>query len=36
MDGIAKIVNACLAALRPVMHALWREKCVEIGIFSDE
>ena len=36
MDGIAKIVNACLAALRPVLHALWREKCVEIGIFSDE
>ncbi|CAN0173407.1 unnamed protein product, partial [Ascophyllum nodosum] len=36
MDGVAKIVNACLAALRPVMHALWRDKCVEIGIFSDE
>ena len=36
MDGIAKIVNACLAALRPVLHALWRNKCVEIGIFSDE
>ena len=35
MDGIARIVNACLAALRPVLHALWREKCVEIGIFSD-
>ena len=33
MDGIAKIVNACLAALRPVLHALWRNKCVEIGIF---
>ena len=28
MDGIAKIVNACLAALRPVLHALWRDKCV--------
>ena len=36
MDGIAKIVNACLAALRPVLNALWRDKCVEIGIFSDE
>ena len=36
MDGVAKIVNACLAALSPVMHALWRDKCVEIGIFSDE
>ena len=33
MDGIAKIVNSCLAALRPVLHALWRDKCVEIGIF---
>ena len=36
MDGIAKIVNACLAALRPVLNALWRDKCVQIGIFSDE
>ena len=36
LDGIAKIVNACLAALRPVLHALWRDKCVEIGIFSEE
>ena len=36
MDGIAKIVNACFVALRPVLHALWRDKCVEIGIFSDE
>ena len=36
MDGIAKIVNACLAALRPVLHHLWRDKCVQIGIFSDE
>ena len=36
MDGTARIVNACLAALRPVLHALWREKCVEVGIFSDE
>ena len=36
MDGIAKIVNACLAALRRVLHALWRDKYVEIGIFSDE
>ena len=36
IDGTAKIVNACLAALRPVLHALWRDKCEEIGIFSDE
>ena len=36
MDGIARTVNACLAALRPVLHALWRQKCVDIGIFSDE
>ena len=36
MDEIARIVNACLAALRPVLHALWREKYVEIDIFSDE
>ena len=36
MDGIARILNACLMALRPVLHALWREKCSEIGIFADE
>ena len=36
MDGIARIVKACLAALRPVLHAMWRGKCVEISIFSDE
>ena len=36
MDGIAKIVNACLVVSRPVLHALWRDKCVEIGIFSYE
>ena len=36
MDGNARIVNVCLAALRPVLHALWRDKCAEIGIFSDE
>ena len=36
MDGIARIVNACLTALRPVLHTLWREKCIEIGIFADE
>ena len=28
LDGIARIVNACLVALRPVLHALWREKCL--------
>ena len=22
--------------LRPVLHALWRQKCLEIGIFADE
>ena len=36
MDGFARIGDACFAALRPVLDALWREKCVEIGIFSDE
>ena len=36
MDGIARIVNVCLMALRPVLHASWREKCSEIGIFADE
>ena len=36
MDGIAKIVNACLAALKPDLHALWRDKRVGISIFSDE
>ena len=36
MDGIARIVNACLMALRPVLHAAWREKCSEIGILADE
>ena len=36
MDRTARIVNVCLAALRPALHALWRDKCVPIGIFSDE
>ena len=36
MDRIASIVNACLIVLRPVLHALWREECLEIGIFLDE
>ena len=36
LDGIARIVDACLVALRPVLHALWREKCLEIGILADE
>ena len=37
MDGIARIVNTRLSALRPVLRALWREKCVEVGIlFADE
>ena len=36
MDGIARIVNACLVALRPVLHTLWCEKCPEIGIVADE
>ena len=36
MDGTARVDNACLAALRPVLHAMWRGKCVEIGIFCDE
>ena len=36
MDGVARIVYACLVALKPVLHAVWREKCVEIGIFSGE
>ena len=37
VDGIARIVNACLAVLRPVLlHALWRGKCVEIGVFFYE
>ena len=36
LDGIARIVNACLVALRTVLHALWREKCLEIGVLGDE
>ena len=36
LDGVVRIVNACLVALRPVLHALWREKCLEIGILADE
>ena len=36
MDGIARITDACLVALRPVLHVLWRQKCLEIGIFADE
>ena len=36
MDRIAEIVNACLAALRPVLHALWRDKCVGITSSGSE
>ena len=32
----ARIISAYLAALRPVLRALWREKCIKVGIFSDE
>ena len=34
MDGIARIVDACLVAL--VLHVLRRQKCLEIVIFADE
>ena len=34
MDGIARIVDACLVAL--VLHVLWRQKCLEISICADE
>ena len=34
LDGIARVVNACLVALRPVLHALWRKKYLEIGILA--
>ena len=35
-EGIAKVVNAVLAGIRPVLNALWREECIRIGIITDE
>ena len=34
-EGIAKVVNAVLVAIRPVLNAFWREECIRIGI-TDE
>lgn len=35
-EGIAKIVTAILVGIRPVLHALWREQCIRIGIAANE
>ena len=35
-EGIAKVVNALLVGIRPVLNALWREECIRIGIIADE
>ena len=35
-EGIAKIVNAILVGIRPVLHAIWRKECLRIGIVAKE
>ena len=35
-EGIAKVVNAVLVGITPVLSALWREECIRIGIIADE
>ena len=35
-EGIAKIVNAILVGIRPVLHAIWRKECLRIGVVAKE
>ena len=35
-EGIAKVVNAVLVGIRPVLNALCCEECIRIGIVTDE
>ena len=35
-EGVAKIVNAVLVGIRPVLDALWREECIRIGLVANE
>ena len=35
-EGVAEIVNAVLVGIRPVLDALWREKCIRIGLVANK
>ena len=35
-EGIAKIVNAILVGIRPVLQAIWCKECLGIGIVAKE
>ena len=35
-EGVAKIVNAVLVGIRPVLDALWREECIRIGLVANK
>ena len=35
-EGVAKIANAVLVGIRPVLDALWREECIRIGLAANE
>ena len=35
-EGVAKIVNAALVGIRPVLDALWREECIRIGLVANK
>lgn len=35
MDSIAKMVNGCVMGYRSALHAMWREKCAEVGTTTD-
>ena len=35
-EGVANIVNAVLVGIRPVLDALWREKCIRIGLVANK
>lgn len=35
-SGTVKMVYVCLTGMRPVVHELWREKYLEIGLQTEE
>ena len=35
-EGVAKIVNAVLVGIRPVLDDLWREECIRIGLVANK
>ena len=35
-EGVAKIVNAVLVGIRPVLDALWHEECIRIDLVANK